>query len=120
MAKKQAATVQAVTTATTVALPALPKMAKSATRKAKTLKACMCGCGGTTYSKFTPGHDSRLNALVLRVERGLLKLEDPAILPGQRPVVKAEIAKRKAAGAAPTKGAAPRAPKHAEGDSATA
>lgn len=39
-------------------------------RKAATLNACWCGCGGETKSRFVPGHDSRFHGLAKRVARG--------------------------------------------------
>lgn len=33
-------------------------------------KVCFCGCGGTTKSKFVPGHDARFHGLAKRVIRG--------------------------------------------------
>ena len=39
-----------------------------ATKKAPV--ACWCGCGGTTKSRFVPGHDSRFHGLAKRVARG--------------------------------------------------
>lgn len=100
MAKKNTTKANAAvpTAAVTVALPALPKLPKSA-RKARALKQCVCGCGSTTHARYAPGHDSRIHALVLRVERGVMQLTDAAILPGQRPVIAKRIAERKASGA---------------------
>ena len=40
-----------------------------ATKKAPA--PCWCGCGGTTKSKFVPGHDSRFHGLAKQVARGL-------------------------------------------------
>lgn len=58
-----------------VALPKLPKMKR--VRKPKTPKPCSCGCGHSTRGgRFIPGHDSRLKGWLLRVERGLVKIED--------------------------------------------
>lgn len=49
-------------------LPSLPRMP----RKPRALVACQCGCDGLTRSRFVPGHDSRLLAWVLRIERGVV------------------------------------------------
>ena len=38
-----------------------------ATKKAS--GPCWCGCGGTTKSRFVPGHDSRFHGLAKRVAR---------------------------------------------------
>lgn len=56
------------------ALPPLPR----AKRAKKTVpKDCECGCGGETRGgRFIPGHDSKLKAWTLRVERGLMKVSD--------------------------------------------
>lgn len=56
-------------------LPALPKLPR-APRKPKPVRPCECGCGGSTKSRFVPGHDGRLHGWVLRVERGVVKLAD--------------------------------------------
>lgn len=39
-------------------------------------KVCFCGCGGSTKSKFVPGHDARFHGLAKRVVRGEVKAED--------------------------------------------
>lgn len=57
-----------------VSLPALPSLPSSS--KPRRLKACFCGCGGTTASTFVPGHDSVLKAWVIRVERGIVKIAE--------------------------------------------
>ena len=36
----------------------------------KTPAPCWCGCGGTTKSKFVPGHDSKFHGLAKKVARG--------------------------------------------------
>ncbi len=36
---------------------------------AKALTTCFCGCGGTTKSKFVPGHDARFHSRVKQVMR---------------------------------------------------
>lgn len=50
-------------------LPSLPSIRRS-------LRSCECGCGGSTQRRFVPGHDSKLRAWVIRVERDIVKLED--------------------------------------------
>lgn len=55
-------------------LPALPKMPRSTTRKSKPPKPCECGCAEPTKGgRFLPGHDARLHAWALRVERKMIK-----------------------------------------------
>jgi hypothetical protein len=59
-------------------LPPLPKtpIAKR-TKKAKPPQSCSCGCGGQTRGgRFIPGHDSRLHAWALRVERAVIKISE--------------------------------------------
>lgn len=67
-------------------LPKMPRLKRLP--KAKT-NDCRCGCGTKTANKFAPGHDSRLKGWMLRIERGLLKLED--IPDGERQAVEAAI-----------------------------
>ena len=56
-------------------MPALPKLPRM--RKAKAPKRCACGCGDLTRGgRFIPGHDAKLNAWALRVERGIIELSD--------------------------------------------
>lgn len=54
------------------ALPALPR----AGRRAKAIVPCACGCGMGTKGTWHPGHDGRATGWAVRVERGMLKLED--------------------------------------------
>jgi hypothetical protein len=42
------------------------------TKATKTINPCYCGCGGTTKSKFVPGHDARFHGTVKKVVRGEL------------------------------------------------
>jgi hypothetical protein len=39
-------------------------------------RVCECGCGGSTKNRFMPGHDSKLRGWVLRVERGVMRLDE--------------------------------------------
>jgi hypothetical protein len=39
---------------------------------AKALTTCFCGCGGTTKSRFVPGHDAKFHSVVKQCIRGLL------------------------------------------------
>lgn len=85
------------------ALPALPKL-PSATRarKDKPSKACACGCGTMTKSEWAPGHDARAKGWALRIERGILEMEDvPA---NERQGAELMLARRKASPDASEKG----------------
>ena len=77
-------------------LPALPKMPRSTVRKAKPARPCECGCAQPTKGgRFLPGHDARLHAWTLRVERGMMKASEvPA--PHTEAVKQAIAAKKKA------------------------
>lgn len=57
---------------TLVSLPALPRNSK----RNRPVVPCKCGCGMGTKSTWFPGHDGRATGWAVRVERGLLKLED--------------------------------------------
>lgn len=58
---------------TTDGLPALPRLPRLP-RKPKTPQICSCGCGQATRGgRFVPGHDARLHAWALRVERKQVK-----------------------------------------------
>jgi len=46
------------------------------TPKDKSLKPCWCGCGGTTKSRFVPGHDSRFHSMAKKVARGTEDLDE--------------------------------------------
>lgn len=57
-------------------LPTLPPLPKAA-RKAKPAQVCACGCGGMTRGgRWVPGHDARITAWALRVQRGLIKASE--------------------------------------------
>lgn len=58
-------------------LPSLPKI--------NAANPCECGCGGITQNRFVPGHDSKLKAQCIRVERGLLTYQQLADLLGVGP-----------------------------------
>ncbi len=49
---------------------------EKAPKKEKVLHPCHCGCGGTTFSNFQPGHDARVYAL-LKKEAGGEKVKLP-------------------------------------------
>lgn len=80
------------TTMTKRTLPQLPAM-PSATR-ARRLRGCACGCGGTTQGTFVPGHDSKLKAYVMRIEAAIMKLEDFDDWPGIKAQVERVVAMR--------------------------
>lgn len=50
------------------ALPNLPRLKRAPKPK---INDCACGCGEKTARRFAPGHDSRLHARVLRIQRGV-------------------------------------------------
>lgn len=54
---------------------AKPKAAPKEKKLAATHN-CICGCGTETGGKFAPGHDARAKGLLLKVERGDLKVAD--------------------------------------------
>lgn len=58
--------------ATLTTMPTMPK----AGRKAKPIHDCFCGCGMPTRSTWTPGHDGRATGWAIRVERGIMKLDE--------------------------------------------
>lgn len=73
-----------------ISLPKLPKMRKGGNG------ICLCGCGDTTSGgRFRPGHDARLLAMVLRIERGLMTYEQ---LGPHAAAVEIEVNLRAAAG----------------------
>jgi hypothetical protein len=51
-------------------LPGLPKMTA--------VNRCECGCRGLTGNRFVPGHDSKLNARIKRVNAGVFDPTNPA------------------------------------------
>lgn len=53
-------------------MPAMPRLSK----KAKTQRPCVCGCGGMTGGMWVSGHDGRATGWAIRVERGILKLDE--------------------------------------------
>lgn len=67
-------------------LPALP----GTSTRAKV--PCRCGCGGSTQREFVPGHDARLKAIILRVVRGVMTLEDVEAWGGRSIAAATEIA----------------------------
>ena len=52
-------------------LPAIPSSARI-----KNYSKCGCGCGNLTQRTYFPGHDSRLKALMIRVARNVMTLEE--------------------------------------------
>lgn len=59
----------------TIAMPSLPAMPRAG-RKNKPIVPCACGCGQGTRGTWFPGHDGRATGWAVRVERGMMKLED--------------------------------------------
>lgn len=82
-----------------MAITRLSKLpAISSGKSGGSVSPCECGCGGTTKSRFVPGHDSILKGLVLRVLLGKVTLEDlvkvHGAAPGQIDAIKREIKAR--------------------------
>lgn len=75
----------------------LPPLQRTRLPKPKPLVECECGCGGKTKSRFVPGHDSYLRAVVMRVEREVMSLEEVEKLcgKGQRAAVEKVMAENK-------------------------
>ncbi len=44
-------------------------------KRVRPTKPCVCGCGTPTKGTWAPGHDGRATGWALRVERGILTLE---------------------------------------------
>lgn len=55
-----------------ITLPAMPRTG----RKAKPMHGCACGCGMETRSTWHPGHDGRATGWALRVERGIITIDE--------------------------------------------
>ena len=53
-------------------LPSLPR----SNRRNKPVVPCACGCGGGTKSRWVPGHDGRATGWAVRIERGLLTIDE--------------------------------------------
>lgn len=53
-------------------LPSLP----SSGRRNRPVRPCLCGCGRGTKGTWFPGDDGRATGWAVRIERGLLKIED--------------------------------------------
>lgn len=53
------------------ALPAMPRTG----RKARPVVACACGCGMGTRGTWFPGHDGRATGWAVRIERGLMTID---------------------------------------------
>lgn len=45
-------------------------------KKEKTMGPCLDGCGAMVGARFFPGHDAKLKAIIVKVERGELDLDD--------------------------------------------
>jgi hypothetical protein len=61
-------------------------------KKEKVLRDCHCGCGGQTYSNFTPGHDARVYSLLKKQAKGE-KVKLPKILTDNADLLKEMKAK---------------------------
>lgn len=53
-------------------LPSLPR----SNRKNRAVVPCACGCGMGTKSIWFPGHDGRATGWAVRVEKGVIGLDD--------------------------------------------
>jgi hypothetical protein len=49
-----------------------PKQSKAA----KTVRDCICGCGGKTGGAFVPGHDARFKGWLIKIAKGESKPSD--------------------------------------------
>lgn len=79
---------------TMVSLPAMPRSG----RRARAIVPCACGCGLGTKSVWHPGHDGRATGWAVRVERGIMEIDEvPA---NERKGAKIMLARRQAAAAA--------------------
>lgn len=74
-------------------MPTMPRLSK----KSKTQTACVCGCGGMTGGTWVSGHDGRATGWAIRVERGILTLEEVPANERAGAVRMIEERKRKAA-----------------------
>lgn len=50
--------------------PSEPVVFTRSTKTVNSTGTCWCGCGGTTKSRFVPGHDSKFHGLAKKVARG--------------------------------------------------
>ena len=57
----------------TFRMPSLPKMSGG---KSGAIHACCCGCGMPTKRDWHPGHDGRATGWAIRIERGIIKMDD--------------------------------------------
>lgn len=71
---------------------ALPKLPRLPRKPKAAVNPCQCGCGTLVARRFVPGHDAKLHAWAIRVERGLLKLTEIKH-EGVRAAVAAKVAK---------------------------
>lgn len=56
----------------TFRLPALPAI----NGKSGATHPCCCGCGMPTKRSWYPGHDGRATGWAVRIERGIIKIDD--------------------------------------------
>jgi hypothetical protein len=50
--------------------------AKSVNKTPKTVRKCACGCGEETMGHFYTGHDARFKAWMVKIERGVMQIEE--------------------------------------------
>jgi hypothetical protein len=58
-----------------VVLPSLPSLPRSS-RRNRPVVPCACGCGAGTRGTWFPGHDGRATGWAVRVERGMMTIDD--------------------------------------------
>ena len=56
-------------------LPSLPSL-PSLGRKARPVHPCICGCGAGTRGMWAPGHDGRATGWAVRIERGIITIDE--------------------------------------------
>ncbi len=54
--------------------------AKAREKKEKVLHDCHCGCGGTTFANFQPGHDARIYGILRKISKGDKDAKLPKVL----------------------------------------
>lgn len=74
MATAKVAGVPKQTAAKAAKAPKTPAVARE--KKEKTVRDCICGCGGKTGSAFVPGHDARFKGWLGKIAKGQGKPSD--------------------------------------------